>query len=228
MAHCNAIHSRVDSSILLPYTPAMDTSAQQTQHPKTILNEALVRTTLAEVMQAALPVAEHVQYCLVGTAATLLYGITIPAGDIDLLLRDRQDVELFAQALSAIPTATCLQPPIWFPGSRQYFARYEIKGAIVEFSTVEFDVEISNDWQECVGRGPWESPVLIHCGVYQIPTIAIELRLLTELSRQRPDRYNPILEYMCAHPCNIDLVQRGMIAYSIPQELQDKVMASLA
>lgn len=205
----------------------MDNAQHQApQSPKLLLDEAIVRTTLCEILQAVLPMAADAQYCLVGTAATLLYGITLPAGDIDLLFKDRLGVDLFAKELSAVATVTILQQPIWFPGSRQYFARYAINGAIVEFSTVESDT--NDDWHECVGRGPWESPIHIPCGEYLIPTVAVELRLLTELSRQRPERYQPILSYMRTHPCNVAFVQRGMIAHHIPQELQDEVMASLA
>jgi hypothetical protein len=84
------------------------------------------------------------------------------------------------------PSTTCLFPPTWLADQRQYFGRYLVDGVVVELSTVEGQTD--SDAIECVGRGPWEHFDLVACGPHQVPTIATELRLLSELVRQRRSR----------------------------------------
>jgi hypothetical protein len=193
-----------------------------------ILNETLIQTTLISLFDCVLPAISTTEYRVVGTAATLLHGIGVAARDIDLLFNDRQGIDLFHKQLSASSGIVQHQPPAWLAGSRQYFARYTIEGVTVELSTVEFEVDRNNDTLECVGRGPWEHFDPIACGPYQVATVALELRLLTELSRNRPEQYQPILKYLRIHPYDVDLVRRGLAAHAIPQQQQHTVLALIA
>ncbi|MGP3961945.1 hypothetical protein ACTWPT_38760 [Nonomuraea sp. 3N208] len=100
----------------------------------------------------------------------------------------------------------------------QYFARYEVRGVKVEISTVERQVD--SDAMECVGRGPWEHCVWIVCGSHQVPAVRLELRLATELLRDRADRYEPLLDHMSAHGCDPDLLHRALRDQGVPADRQ--------
>lgn len=60
-----------------------------------------------------------------------------------------------------------------------------------------------------------------------MPTVALELRLITELARQRPDRYTPIIQFMQVNGCDIELIHRGMEIARLPQALQEDVLNQL-
>jgi len=83
-------------------------------------------------------------------------------------------------------------------------------------STVEIDA--ATDTGECVGSGPWVHFDLVPCGKHRVPSVALELRLVTEVARHRPDRWEPIVAYYRSHPCDVALVERGLVAYSRPPD----------
>lgn len=192
-----------------------------------MLTETRVQETLTHLLDCALPTASNVEYRLVGTAAALLRGINLPSNDIDLLFKERQGVDLFHQELTRSSTAEVLVQPALLEGAGQYFARYSKDGVQFEFSTVEYTIDAENDTVECFGRGPWEHFDLVPCCPYLIPVVAVELRLLTELSRNRVERIQPILAYLQTHPYDMALLQRGLIAHNIPQELQHLVLEKI-
>ncbi len=184
-------------------------------HPESFLNRVRLQQTLITMLDSIMPACAQVEYCLVGTSAALLHGVELPAADVDILVKERTDVDTISRALSPF---RCLSVPAWLPDSRQYYASWEINGVEVEFSTVE--VESDSDTIETFGRGPWVHSVLLPCGPYAVPTAALELRLITELARNRPERYQPIIRYMQQNGCDIDLLQRGMDAAGLPDDRQ--------
>lgn len=187
-----------------------------------MLNLQQLRDTLTIVLDHAMPACAEIAYRLVGTSAALLQGVPLPAGDIDILVKERAHVDAFGAALASYP---CLCAPVWMPHSRQYYAEYEVDRVGVQFSTVEG--ETASDAIECLGSGPWEHYVLVPCGPYAIPAVALELRLVTELARDRPDRSMPLIQHMRTHGCDIELVRRGMEAHSLPQALRERVLGQL-
>lgn len=68
---------------------------------------------------------------------------------------------------------------------------------------------------------------LVSCGPYTIPAVALELRLVSELLRDRPDRSTPLIQHMGVNGCDTELVRRGMEARSLPQALQEHVLGQL-
>ena len=192
------------------------------RQPNPLLDQALLREALITVLDHAMPACAQIEYRLVGTGAALLQGVQLPAGDIDILVKEREDVDAFGSALSPFK---CLFPPTWLPEDRQYYANYEVNGVEVGISTVE--VETDSDAIETFGRGPWEHFSLIPCGPYTVPTVALELRLATELFRERPDRYTPIIQYMQSNGCDIDLIRGGMDAARLSQALREDVLNQL-
>ncbi|GAA2649869.1 hypothetical protein GCM10010412_015320 [Nonomuraea recticatena] len=174
-----------------------------------------VTSALETTLTALRAVGADLPYRVGGTSAALLQGVRLPAGDVDLLAARREDVDTVAAALSSFP---CLYAASWLPETSQYFARYEVNGVVVEISTVE--QEADSDGMECVGRGPWQHYVLITCGPYRVPVVRLELRLATELLRDRPDRYEPLLDHMAAQGFDADLLDRAMAARGLSAERQ--------
>jgi hypothetical protein len=191
-------------------------------HPSPWLDQARLRRTLVAVLDCSMPACAGVEYRLVGTGAALLHGVELPAGDVDILVKERAGVDAFAAALASF---RCVSTPAWLPHSRQYYGNYEVHGVEVGFSTVE--VEADADTIETFGPGPWQHYALIPCGPHAVPTVALELRLITELYRDRADRYQPLIQYLQRHGCDSELVQRGMARVGLPQPLQESVLVQL-
>jgi hypothetical protein len=172
-----------------------------------------------------LPAAPEAAYRFVGTGSSLLRSIRLPARDVDLLLWERRDVDAFGAALAVLPGVRCLVPPAWLPEVRQYYANYDVRGVEVGFSTVEGETD--SDGLECVGRGPWEHFDLLACGPHRVPVVATELRLVSELARDRADRYGPLMEHLRSHGCDVALLRRGMTARRVPEARQREVLDRL-
>jgi hypothetical protein len=193
------------------------------EHLNPLLDRSRLQETLIIVLDHTLPLYPDIQYRLVGTGAALLHGADLPAGDIDILVKQRSDVDAFGVALSSFQ---CLEAPAWLPEARQFYANYVVNGVEVGISTVE--VETDSDLIETFGPGPWERHyVLLPCGPYSVPTVRLELRLITELCRDRPDRYNPLLHHLGAHGCDLDLVRRGLALGRLSEVVQEDVLGQL-
>jgi hypothetical protein len=181
-----------------------------------------LRATLVAVLDRAMPACARFEWRLVGTGAALLRGVVLPAADVDLLVRQREAVDGFAAALRDFP---CLEPANWLPEARQYYANFDVNGVEVGISTVEWDTDA--DGLECVGPGPWAHYALLPCGPRAVPTVALELRLVSELARGRPDRAEPILVFLRERGCDTALVRQGMQARGLPEPQQADVIRRL-
>jgi hypothetical protein len=190
--------------------------------PERLLNRTRLCETLEATLEYVTSVLDQQDYCLIGTAAALLHGVPLPAGDIDFLIKRRAHVDAFAAALSRFPSLT---PPTLLKDGGQYYAAYNVNGVKVEASTVEWQTE--SRYLETMGDGPWKRQTLLAVGPYRIPTVTIELRLATELRRNRPDRYDPILLWLRNHPCDIDLLNHAMTAQGIPPERQGSILSQI-
>ncbi|HHX42636.1 MAG TPA: hypothetical protein GX714_01425 [Chloroflexi bacterium] len=187
------------------------------------LHRARVQATLITVLDHVWPAcAERYAYRLVGTAAAVLHGVDLPTADIDILVKTPDAVDAFGAALAPCP---CLSAPAWLPAARQYYGSYDVHGVTVEFSTV--NIASDEDTRETFGRGPWERYVALPCGPYTVPTVALELRLITELLRDRADRYAPILRALSARGCDRGFMRRAMAAVGLPPEVRQRVLDEL-
>lgn len=193
-----------------------------TGHPAPSLDRARFGEALNAFLDHAIPGCAWIEYRLVGTGAAVLHGVSLPAADIDILVRVRSGVEAIGAALSRF---RCLAAPAWMAGSRQYYANYEVCGVEVGISTVEVDSD--TDTRETFGRGPWERFALLPCGRHTVPTIALELRLITELFRNRPERYLPLMEHMRRHGCDLEFLRRGLEVAEIPPVMRVEVLGKL-
>ncbi|MFI7135665.1 hypothetical protein ACIBQ1_59155 [Nonomuraea sp. NPDC050153] len=182
-----------------------------------------VMSALETTLTALRVMGADPMYRVGGTGAALLQGVHLPVGDVDLLVARREDVDTVAAALSSFP---CLYAASWIPESSQYFARYDVNGVHLEVSTVE--QETDSDGMECIGRGPWQHYVLITCGSYRVPVVRLELRLATELLRDRSDRYEPLIDHMATQGFDADLLHRAMTARGLSMERRRLVDDRLA
>jgi hypothetical protein len=160
------------------------------------------------------PAAPGLRYRLVGTGAACLQGVDLPVGDVDLLLARRSDVDTVAAALAHLP---CPAPPQWIDITRQYFACFELDGVGFSFSTLEQPCD--DDGWECQGPGPWRHSVPVDCGGHRIDCVSLELRLTTELLRNRPDRYRPILAHLATHGADRELLRQSLTTRNVPDQL---------
>ncbi len=188
----------------------------------TLLNRAKLEEALCAFLDHVSPTCSQAEYRLVGTGAALLHGVQLPAADIDILARDRSSVDAFGAALSPFG---CRKAPGWLPEGRQYYGCYEVKEVELQISTVEVASEA--DTIETFGRGPWGHFTFLACGHHAVPTVALELRLLTELRRNRPDRYRQLNTYLQSHGCDTSFITRGMEAAGLAQAVQDDVLNGL-
>ena len=184
----------------------------------------LGRADVRRAIEAMLPRVPETDFRLVGTASCVLRGIVMPATDVDLLFRGRDGVDAWAESLTGV--ADVADAPIWLEDASQYFARLIVEGVTVELSTVEIDAD--TDTAECAGAGPWVHFDPVPCGAYTVATVALELRLVTEISRRRADRWEPIVAHFRTHPCNVALVERGLLANSTPPDEVAALIGSLA
>ena len=186
------------------------------------MDHAPIRRALELALDRLEPASAGTEFRLVGTAASFLHGVQLPVGDVDILLRDRPAVDLFSRALSAFPVLTA---PSWMEQAKQYYASHNVDGVDVALSTVEW--ETNSDAIECLGVGPWEHFSPLPCGSRVMPTVALELRLVTDVMRDRPDRYRPTAAFLRDRGCDIELVRKGFGARRIPAEREREVLGIL-
>lgn len=185
------------------------------------LTPELLRQTLTTVLNLAK--REGGFDCrLIGTAADLLRGVPIEPGDVDFLMPTRSDVDTFARALAAY---RCLSPPTWMPCCVQYYTAFEVGGVPVDASTVESPSQ--STFIEAFGSGPWTHFSEVAVGDTRVAVVAPELRLATELCRDRKDRAEIIARWMRDHGCDTPLLRNAMKARGIDEATQSSVMATI-
>lgn len=188
--------------------------------PRPLRDRAELQRVLALLLD--LVGLDRSDYRLVGTGAALVQGVQLPTGDIDILVARRADVDTFAAGLSGF---RCLDPPAWLPGARQYFTHFELDEIKVGASTVE--VPTDSDAIECIGPGPWVHYVDIDVGRHVVPAVALELRLVSELIRGRPDRSGPLIEHLRSHGADLRLVRRSMSERGVDPDVRKQVLDRL-
>jgi len=194
----------------------------QHQWTRPLRDPAELQRILTLVLDLWDPGAAGFDYRLVGTGAALAQGVRLPTGDIDILVTRRVAVDRFAAALSGF---RCVDPPAWLPDARQYFTHLVVDEIKVGASTVE--VPVDGEAIECMGRGPWQHYVDIDFGEHTVPAVGLELRLVSELIRNRPERYEPLIEHMRWHGADLRLVRKSMGERGVDVVRQHQVLDQL-
>jgi hypothetical protein len=163
---------------------------------------------------------------IVGTASSLLRGVEVPAGDVDILAKDRATVDQLAREADHAG-ATCDAAPRWVdtPFGGQYIADYHVGTVLIEFSTVELSLPDPNYLAECAGDAPWLHFDSIDIEGYAVPVVASELRLLSDVMRGRADRWLPIASFLAKYGYDERLLSAAMAR--LPSELQAEVRETL-
>jgi hypothetical protein len=195
---------------------------EQTSWKRPLRDRAELQKVLSVVLDRLDPDASAFEYRLVGTGAALAQGVQLPTGDIDVLVARRDDVDRIAAALSGFP---CLVQPAWLPDARQYFARFRVEQIGVEISTLEWSADTNTS--EWIGRSLWEHYVQIKLGAHIVPATCLELQLVTEHIRNRPDRYLPLVEHMQVHGADLQLVQEAMSERGVDPKRQRQILDQL-
>lgn len=175
------------------------------------------------MLEKVLSIVPAAEFRLVGTASSLLRGIDLAVGDIDILFRHRSGVDEWFEVL--YPDAIVEISPEWLPASGQYFAELLVDGVKVELSTVEWVSD--DDTIECYGRGPWLHFDELDVDGVPVPAVASELRLVSEFVRGRPERFGPIVEFLRKHGCDLDLVRRGLASRGATDDEITRVVEGL-
>ncbi|MCM5557421.1 hypothetical protein [Pleomorphomonas sp. JP5] len=186
------------------------------------LTTGQLRDTLATVLDLVEREGSF-DYRLVGTAADLLRGAPIEPADVDFLVKTRAEIDTFARALAAF---RCLTPPTWMDCCGQYYAAYEVDGVEVDASTVETPTESA--FIESRGSGPWTHFAEIEAGERSIKAVAPELRLATELGRDRKDRAEIVARWLRDHGCDAALLESALDAQGIDADARAPVLAIIA
>lgn len=185
------------------------------------LDRGRVVNVLAEIVEFA----PSTEWRLVGTASSALRGIDVPVGDVDVLLRDRSDIDVWTARLAEDTGITIDTAPAWLADACQYFARLVVDRATIEFSTVE--IAAGTDASECVGDGPWTHFDDVDCGRFTVPAVATELRLITEVARGRVHIIRPLIEHLRVAGCDGPLVARGLSHAGISDAITAQVLVAL-
>ena len=163
---------------------------------------------------------------IVGTASSLLRGIDVPAGDVDILAKARDVVDELAHELDGAG-ATYDAAPRWIdtPFGGQYIADSRVRGVLVQISTVELSQPDPNAVAECAGDAAWRHFDLVDVGGYAVPVVASELRLLSDVIRGRPDRWRPVAARLARDGYDEALLDAAL--QRLPPELGAETRAAL-
>lgn len=201
------------------------------------LSDSEIFEALATVLDAAGDLVGSLRFCLVGTASSRVRGIPLPVGDVEFVAADRHTVDaLFARISADLPRlpvehAAELQKfagrgratDLWF-----YAAAWRVEGVSIGWATCEpvggmprdpmrlsadvRAVHVHSDVYECLGRAPWIHSDVVQVGDHAVCCVATELRLVSELVRERGERYDPIFDYLEDRPFDRDLLARAVTA----------------
>ena len=147
-------------SLSAPLTPKMTT---------------LSRADVLSAVRGLLPVLERLadDVRMVGTASSLLRGIDLPVGDVDILARQRPIVDELATSATAMG-GMCLSSPAWDenPWFGQYLSEFDLCGVHVGFSTVEVKPAHPVGIGECTRDAPWEHFDILEIEGHRLPFVA--------------------------------------------------------
>ncbi|HZM80138.1 MAG TPA: hypothetical protein VFC19_30760 [Candidatus Limnocylindrales bacterium] len=69
--------------------------------------------------------------------------------------------------------------------------------------------------------------VLVPCGTHRVPAVRPELRLVSELARNRPDRAAALIAHLRSHGADLGLLQRAMTDRGLAPDQQRRVLDGL-
>jgi hypothetical protein len=183
----------------------------------------------------------HIEWMLLGSAATALRGAAIIPGDIDIALLAADDV---TRAATVLPTpdvpevvesdessgwiSTAAEPTLQFghTGEQWTFGRWIIDGIKVELAHIDAPTVAALMIET---RAPlvWHERETLKCHGQPIPTVPIEVQLATMIARQQDARIDATIAAIDPTLLNVPLLRRAISdkqsevpAMTVPESLQ--------
>jgi hypothetical protein len=183
----------------------------------------------------------HIEWMLLGSAATALRGAAIIPGDIDIALLAADDV---TRAATVLPTpdvpevvesdessgwiSTAAEPTLQFghTGEQWTFGRWIIDGIQVELAHIDAPTVAALMIET---RAPlvWHERKTLKCHGQPIPTVPIEVQLATMIARQQDARIDATIAAIDPTLLNVPLLRRAISdkqsevpAMTVPESLQ--------
>jgi hypothetical protein len=183
----------------------------------------------------------HIEWMLLGSAATALRGAAIVPGDIDIALLAADDV---TRAATVLPTpdapelvesdepsgwiSTAAEPTLQFShtGEQWTFGRWIIDGIKVELAYIDAPAVAALMIET---RAPlvWHERETLKCHGQPIPTVPIEVQLATMIARQQDARIEATIAAIGPALLNVPLLRRAISdkqsevpAMTVPESLQ--------
>ncbi|WUJ72153.1 hypothetical protein OG809_02580 [Kribbella soli] len=175
----------------------------------------------------------HIDWMLLGSAATALRGVAIVPGDIDIAVRTADDI---THAATVLPTPS--KPPdpnLWFStlaqpalqwgdaNERWYFGRWMINDVKVELADIHAP-DVAELLVETRSPLVWQQRQTLTCHGQLIPTVPIEVQLATMMARRQDARIDATL---ARAPVNLQLLRRAITGkeseipdVSVPEQLR--------
>jgi len=200
---------------------------------------ALWTTALATVAEQLN--RNHIEWMLLGSAATALRGAAIVPGDIDIAVLAAEDVTRAATVLPMPDTpepaepdepsawiSTAAEPTLQFgdTGERWTFGRWFINGVKVELAHIDAPA-VAELMIETRAPLVWRERETLHCHGQPVPTVPIEAQLATMIARQQDARINATIAAIDSTRLNVPLLRRAISdkqsevpAMTVPESLQ--------
>ncbi|TCO34438.1 hypothetical protein EV652_102504 [Kribbella steppae] len=200
---------------------------------------ALWTTTLATVAEQLN--RNHIEWMLLGSAATALRGAAIVPGDIDIAVLAAEDV---TRAATVLPTpdapelaepdepsawiSTAAEPTLQFgdAGERWTFGRWIIDGVKVELAHIDAPA-VAGLMIETRAPLAWQERETLHCHGHPVPSVPVEVQLATMIARQQDARITATIAAIDRTRLNVPLLRRAISdkqsevpAMTVPESLQ--------
>ena len=75
--------------------------------------------------------------------------------------------------------------------------------------------------------GPWLHYKTVPVSGFAVPVARLEIRVVTELFRDRKDRSEPLLAHMQETGCDLDLVEQALEEARLPTNVRESVLLRL-
>ncbi|RZU18836.1 hypothetical protein EV645_1036 [Kribbella rubisoli] len=158
----------------------------------------------------------HIDWMLLGSAATALRGVSIVPGDIDIAVLAADDI---THAAAVLPTPS--EPPdpnLWFStlaqpslqwgdaDERWYFGRWMINDVKVELAHIAAP-DVAELLVETRSPLVWRERQTLTCHGRLIPTVPVEVQLATMMARQQHTRIAATIAHT---PLDLQLLRRAI------------------
>ncbi len=193
-------------------------------------SEMAWQTALRQVLEVTHEPLSHakVGWAVIGSGASTLQGCRLPPADIDILFAEPEGVHQFAQFMSvfAVPRrpregelwlSSREQPVAFEPPDPQKevwnFGRWMIADCKIEAAHIARpagDPSMAQDWICEPGPRIWPHIRHVPFGRYQVPVVPLEIRLGTELLRERKERVDEIVAVLQGQGHDRELLRQAL------------------